>query len=239
MAKRNEDVYRFADLSEYGFKKRLMIYIADLFFFAAIKIIGSAVRWSDEGNEHLEDIRRSGKLPIHVIWHNHIFLSTYHSRNLGIVVMTSESFDGEYIARFIQRFGFGAIRGSSSRGGSRALVEMIKAMRSGLPMAITADGPRGPLYKAKPGPVLLAQKTGNPMIASVIEPKAFWTVGSWDRMQIPKPFTAARVFFGEPIYVGPDDDIKEKLAEIQRSLDDLGRRGKEWSGRADQLTTPD
>src|SRR5205814_1528691 len=118
-------------------------------------------------------------------------------RKRGIVVLTSKSFDGEYIARFIQRFGYGAIRGSSSRGGSRAIVEMIKAMRRGLPTAFTVDGPRGPKYEVKAGPVFLAKKTGNPIMPFVIEPRSCWTTRSWDKMHNPKPFTRALTIIGE------------------------------------------
>ena len=150
--------------------------------------------------------------------------------------MTSKSFDGEYIARFIQRFGYGAIRGSSSRGGSRALVEMIKAMRAGLPMAFTIDGPRGPKYEAKLGPIILAKKTGNPLLPFIVEPKSFWQVGSWDKMHVPIPFTRALLIIGEPIYVAADataDEVSAKLAELQSSLDELVKKGKEWRENGD------
>jgi len=218
--------YSFASLDEYPLKKRLAIRAADLAFYAAIKAIGSTVRFEAEGREHLASIETAGKFPIYALWHDGIFLGTYYLRDRGIVVMTSRSFDGEYIARFIQRFGFGAIRGSSSRGALRAMVAMIKAMRSGLAMAFTVDGPRGPRYVAQPGPILLARKTGNPILPFNIEPRSYWTAKSWDQMQIPKPFTRAAVIIGKPIYVGRNDDDVAKLAELQSSLDDLVERGR-------------
>ena len=110
-----------------------------------------------------------------------------------------------------------------------ALNEMIRSMRRGLPMAFTVDGPRGPRYIAKPGPVLLAQKTGNPMIPFSVECKSFRTVRSWDRLQIPLPFTRALFTYGAPIYVPSDKSAAdEKLVELQSSLDDLVKRGEEW-----------
>ncbi|MFZ1700730.1 MAG: lysophospholipid acyltransferase family protein [Pyrinomonadaceae bacterium] len=226
-------MYRFADLSDYSIKQRLKIRIADIIFYLAIRVTGWLTRFEVEGMEHFDAISASGHVPIFVFWHDRIFLSTYFWRERGIAVMTSKSFDGEYIARFIQRFGYGAIRGSSSRGGSRALVEMIKEMRAGMPMAFTIDGPRGPRYEAKPGPVILAKKTGNPILPFVVECKSFWNVGSWDRMHIPKPFTKARVIIGEPIYAAADNDAEEMLKSLQASLDDLVERGKQWSGRID------
>jgi lysophospholipid acyltransferase (LPLAT)-like uncharacterized protein len=229
-----DSIYQFAPLSVYSFKERFLIRVADLIFFFAIGLTGMMTRFEVEGIEHFEAIEAAGKIPIYTLWHDRIFLSTYFWRKRGIVVLTSKSFDGEYIARFIQRFGYGAIRGSSSRGGSRGLVEMIKAMRCGLPMGFTVDGPRGPKYEVKAGPVYLAKKTGNPIMPFVIEPKNRWTTKSWDKMHIPKPFTRALVIIGEPIYVDGNADeteIDAKLAELQRSLDSLVERGRQWSGR--------
>ncbi len=234
MPERTEKLFEFAPLSDYTLKERLMIRLADLVFFLSIKTLGSLARFEIRGNEHFDAIKAAGHIPIYTFWHDRIFLGTYFWRNRDIVVMTSKSFDGEYIARFIQRFGYGAVRGSSSRGGSKALVKMIKAMRAGLPMAFSVDGPRGPRYEAKLGPVILAKKTGNPILPFVIEPQKAWAVNSWDKMQIPKPFTRAVMFVGEPIYVSADAndaEVEMKLSELQQSLDNLVKQGKEWSGR--------
>lgn len=226
-----DSIYRFAPLDEYPLGKRWLIRLADLAFFFLIRTLGALTRFEVRGMENFEAIIGAGELPIYTFWHDRIFLGTYFWRKRGIVIMTSKSFDGEYIARFIQRFGYGAIRGSSSRGGSRALVEMIKAMRGGLPMGFALDGPRGPQYEAKPGPVILAKKTGNPIMPFVFEPKKFWQAKSWDKMRVPKPFTKALLVIGEPIYVAADVDengVTAKLAELQRSLDRLVELGREW-----------
>lgn len=236
MADGKDKIYDFASLDEYPLKKRIFIRLADLAFYLSIKILGSMSRIEVSGMEHHDAILAAGKIPIYTFWHDRIFLATYFWREKGIVVMTSKSFDGEYIARFIQRFGYGAIRGSSSRGGSRALVEMIKAMRASLPMAFTIDGPRGPKYEAKLGPVILAKKTGNPIMPFIVEPKKFWQAKSWDKMHVPKPFTKAMTIIGEPIYVAVDateEEVAAKLAELQLSLDELVRQGKEWRESGD------
>jgi lysophospholipid acyltransferase (LPLAT)-like uncharacterized protein len=139
-------------------------------------------------------------------------------------VITSQSRDGEYIARFLKRFGFGTVRGSSTRGGVKALVEMIRLMRNGMSMAFTVDGPRGPRREAKTGAVLLAKKTGNPMLPFSVECDRFWTIGSWDRLQIPKPFTRARFIVSSPIYVPEDADdnlIEQKRIELQTALNEM------------------
>ena len=231
MAAEVEQVYRFDALEAYGFKERLLIRAADLAFFTAIKVIGVTIRWEVEGLEHLDAIEHDRKSPIFCLWHDRIFAGTYFLRDRGIVVITSQSRDGEYIARFLKRFGFGTIRGSSTRGGVRALVEMIRCMRRGLSMAFTVDGPRGPRYEAKKGAVLLAKKTGNPMIPFSVECARFWTVSSWDRMQIPKPLTRARFLVAPPIYVqsGADEaTAEEKRGELQRSLEAIVESGKMW-----------
>ena len=153
--------YQFADLSSYPPKKRFLIRAADLAFFVLIKVIGRTIRWQVEGWENWEAATRDGQVPIYTFWHNRVFLATYFWQKRRIVVMTSQSFDGEYIARFIQRFGYGAARGSSTRGAVGAIIEMTRLMRAGCPTAFTIDGPKGPRYVAKMGAVLLAKKTDN------------------------------------------------------------------------------
>lgn len=233
MAEEIAGVYRVESLEKYEVRDRVLIRIADLAFFIAISLIGRTIRWEIEGAEHLDSITAAGKQPIYCLWHDRIFAGTYFLRDRGIVVLTSQSKDGEYIARFLRRFGFGAIRGSSSRGGVKALVEMIRVMRRGLPMAFTVDGPRGPRYAAKAGPVLLAQKTGNPMLPFNVECKSFRTVRSWDRLQIPIPFTRAIFTYSAPIYVSSEKSVvQEKLEELQASLDNLVKIGEEWRQRS-------
>ncbi len=229
--------YEFSDLSSYPLKERFLIRVADLAFFVLIKLIGRTVRWQVEGWENWEAATRDGAIPIYTFWHNRVFLATYFWKKRRIVVMTSQSFDGEYIARFIQRFGYGAARGSSTRGGIGAIVEMVRLMRAGCPTAFTIDGPKGPRYVAKMGAVLLAKKTGNPILPFTITPKRFWTAkSSWDQFQLPPPFTRARVYIAPPIYVSAeadDDELEIKRDELQQVLDDINGRGEEWQRRMD------
>jgi lysophospholipid acyltransferase (LPLAT)-like uncharacterized protein len=224
--------YSFAPLSSYSFKDRVLIRAADLAFFVLIRLLGRTIKFEIEGWENWEAASTEGKIPIYVFWHNRVFLSTYFWRRRRIVVMTSQSFDGEYIARFIQRFGYGAARGSSTRGATGAVVEMVRLMRAGCPTAFTIDGPKGPVYVAKMGAVLLAKKTGHPILPFAITAERFWEAkNSWDRFQVPKPFSRARVEIAPPIFVAPDADDKElnvKRDELQRALDKITERGEEW-----------
>lgn len=229
-----ERAYKFADLSAYPFKKRFLIRAADLAFYFLIRLVGRSTRFDIEGWENWEAATSGGRIPIYTSWHNRVFLSTYFWRRRRIVVMTSQSFDGEYIARFIQRFGYGAARGSTSRGGVGALVEMARLMRAGYPAGFMIDGPRGPRYVAQMGAALLAKKTGQPILPFCIAPARFWQAKSWDHFQVPKPFTRAVVNIAPPIFVSPDADeaqLQAKRDELQRALDELMRRGDEWKAR--------
>src|SRR6266498_3329473 len=225
-----ERAYTFADLSAYPLKKRFLIRMADLGFFVLLKLIGLTVRFEVEGWENWETASSDEGIPIYTCWHNRVFLATYFFRRRRIVVMTSQSFDGEYIARFIQRFGYGAARGSSTRGGVGAIVEMARLMRAGCPTGFTIDGPKGPRYEAKMGAVLLAKKSGHPILPFTITAAKCFRINSWDHFQIPWPFTRACVLISPPIWVEPDANDEALLTrreELQRSLDELNRRGQE------------
>lgn len=227
--------YNFADLSEYSFRQRLIVRVADIAFYLLIKLIGSTARFEVIDWENHEAATRDGGLPIYNFWHDRIFLTTYWWRDRRIVVLTSKSFDGEYIARFIQRFGYGAVRGSSTRGGVGAVVEMARLMRAGCTTAFTIDGPKGPPRVAKMGSVLLAKKSGHPIMPVTMTLKRYWKLPSWDSFQIPKPFTRARVYVAPPIYVPADADesaLQAKRDELQASLDELNRRGDEWRAQS-------
>ena len=234
-----ERAYTFADLSSYTLRDRLLIRAADLAFYALINIIGRTARFEVEGWEHHEAATREGSLPVYAFWHERIFLTTYwwpRKIKRAPAVMTSRSFDGEYIARFIQRFGYGAVRGSSTRGGPGAIVELARLMRAGCPAAFTIDGPKGPPRVAKMGAVLLAKKTGQPILPVTMAIKRYWRVPTWDSLQIPKPFTRAKVYIAPPIRVpaeASESALRAKRDALQRALDEINRRGDRWrAGRA-------
>jgi lysophospholipid acyltransferase (LPLAT)-like uncharacterized protein len=228
---RDERAYAFADLSAYSLKQRLMIRAGDLLFYLLIKLVGWTARFEVEGWEHFEAASANGQVPIHAAWHECIYLGVYFWRGRRIVYMTSRSFDGEYIARFLQRFGFGAVRGSSSRGGARALIEMARLVRNGIQVGFTVDGPRGPRHVAKTGAVMLAKKTGQPILPFQVTAARRWQISSWDRMQLPLPFTRARVEISAPIYLPRDADdkaVEAKRDELQNVLDQISQHGEDW-----------
>ncbi|HRJ88688.1 MAG TPA: lysophospholipid acyltransferase family protein [Pyrinomonadaceae bacterium] len=230
-----QKAYQFDSLDRFTLKQRIVIRTVGYLGYLIVRLIGSTIRFEKTGWENFEAIKAAGKIPIYSFWHDRIIAGTYFFREHGIIVLSSSSFDSEYTARCIQRLGFGIVKGSSSRGGARALVRMIRMMKSGFEMAFTIDGPRGPRYKAKSGPIILAKKTGNPLMPFVIECEDYWTLKSWDRLQIPKPFTKANLIIGEPIFIesrARDKELEAKIVELQTSLDELVLRGEKW--RTDQ-----
>jgi len=186
--------------------------------YITISVIGRTMRWQSIGDSHLDDIYKSGKRAIFTFWHGRIFPATYYWRNRGIVVMTSMSRDGEPIAQCIQRFGFGAARGSSSAGWLRALAEMSREIRNGRDAAFTVDGPRGPARVSQPGAVWLAKASGHPVLPFHCEADRFWTLRSWDRTQIPKPFATVAISVGEPFYV-PRRASETEVEQYRQRLD--------------------
>jgi lysophospholipid acyltransferase (LPLAT)-like uncharacterized protein len=166
-------------------------------------------------------------------WHGRILPATYYFRQRGIVVITSENFDGEWIARIIEHFGYATARGSTSSGGKRALLQLVRAMKAGRPAGFTLDGPRGPARVAQPGAVWLASATGNPLLPFHLEASSAWTARSWDRTQIPKPFSTVALAVGEPLYVAPGGDA----ATLDAARLELERRLAALEAKAHRLLT--
>jgi len=205
--------------------KRLQASLISSVGYPIIAALAATYRWRQQGLSHLDEVMRSGRQPIMAFWHGRILPSTYFFRHRGIVVITSENFDGEWIAGIIERFGYGTARGSTSRGARRALLQLKRDMAAGRPAAFTLDGPRGPANVAQPGAVWLAKVTGNPVVPFHIESRHHWTLRSWDRTQIPKPFSDVAIAIGEPLEVPPDAD--EAVMEQARLTLEARLRGLE------------
>jgi len=154
--------------------------------------------------------------------------------------LTSTSFDGEYIARILQRFGYTPVRGSSTRGGVRGLLRMQQELESGHSVAFTIDGPKGPMYEAKPGPVLLARVTGLPIICFHVALEDPWVLTkSWDQFMVPRPFSRALVRISRLIHVPADaEDLEPYHVEMQAALDRAREHAEVNVGRAQQVGRP-
>lgn len=187
------------------------------FEIAAISAIGVPVihglgrtwRWRVEGRQHLDGIIAGGRQPIMAFWHGRILPALYHFRHRDIVVITSDNFDGEWIARIIHRFGFSTVRGSTSRNAARAALKAKRRMEEGFSVGFTVDGPRGPARIVQPGAVWLAKATGNPILPFHLEAASAWQARSWDAAQVPLPFSRVAVVMDEPLWVPGDADGPE------------------------------
>ena len=198
--------------------------------YRLVSALGATYRWRTDGLEHFDGIVRGGRQPIMAFWHGRILPATVYFRRRGIVVITSENFDGEWIAGIIERFGYETARGSTSRGGVKALLQLARGLAAGQPAGFTIDGPRGPARVAQPGAVWLAKTTGNPVLPFHLEANRHWTMNSWDRTQIPKPFATVALAMGEPFDVradAGDDGLEVARRELESRLHALEARALE------------
>jgi len=201
--------------------KRAQVAAISTLAYPLIAALGRTLRWRVEGQPIIDEVVRSGRQPILAFWHGRILPATLYFRDRGIIVITSENFDGEWIARIIERFGYGTARGSTSRGALRAMLKLVRDMEAGRPAAFTLDGPRGPARVAQPGAVWLAKATGNPVVPFHIESSACWTASSWDRTQVPKPRSTVAVSIGAPLSVPRDatpDQLEAARLDLEHSL---------------------
>jgi lysophospholipid acyltransferase (LPLAT)-like uncharacterized protein len=200
-----------------------------------VAALGRTIRWRVEGASHVDDVLKSGRQPIYVCWHGRIFAGMYYFRDRGIVVITSRNFDGEWIAALLGRFGFGTARGSTSRGAARALVQLRRDLNQGRAAAFTVDGPRGPARVAQAGAIWLAGATGHPIVPLHPEAARFWEASSWDRTQIPKPFSPVALVIGEPIVVPDTSDatVEAGRVTLERTLVALEQRARVLVSGAD------
>ena len=173
------------------------------------------------------EARWQAKQPvIYTVWHGRILLLPYlYGRRLRIHALTSRSRDGEVLSRFIQGFGIRVVRGSSSRGGARALLTLARAVRDeGADALIVPDGPRGPRHVVQSGAVMLAKVTGVPMVPVAFAATPCSVLRSWDAFVVPHPFARAVVLFGEPITVPRDADrdvVEARRRELEAALGEI------------------
>lgn len=209
------------DRSRFTLRQRIVLRIIIWLGYAIIRLIGPTLRVSvsyEEGAQKTLDERPL----IASFWHSCMIPATYIFRDMGIRVMSSNSYDGEYMGRIIHKFGFLAVKGSSSRNAVRALLGLRRALEEGWTVAFTLDGPRGPRHKVKPGPVALARSSSLALTMFHAAVDRAWVLNTWDRLMIPAPFSRVLVRVGKLIPVpedASDDDIERYTTELQVSLD--------------------
>jgi len=220
---RAEPVSTSSEPRRFTLRERFLLWLISWAGYLAIAIICPTLRyaisWEDES---VPPDTLFEKPVIYSFWHRCVFPATWLWKKSAIAVMVSRSFDGEYIARIIERFGFVGVRGSSSRGGAEALLGMSTQLERGATVAFTIDGPRGPKYVAKPGPVRLSKVTGLPMAAFYVAVSDAWVLKTWDQFMIPKPFSRALARLSRRMQVpadATDAQQKEFHAQLQQSLE--------------------
>ncbi len=208
-------------------RQRIVLRIIITFGYWFIRLIGPTLRVCVSREEGSQETIEQRPL-IASFWHACMIPATYVCRNLGVRVMSSNSYDGEYMGRIIRKFGFVAVKGSSSRNAVRALLGLRRALEAGWTVAFTLDGPRGPRHKVKPGPVALARSSGVPLSTFHMAVDRAWVLNTWDRLMIPKPFSRILMRFGKLIVV-PRDTADEDLDRYQQELQDSLDRVREFA----------
>jgi len=225
-------------LPELPWSRRIQIPVIAAAVFSVIRVLGPTLRYEVLGWQHAEAVYASRKRCIWAFWHRVIIPIVWWHRNHGTVVMNTMAFDGQWTRKVIEWLGFGTAQGSSSRGGLRGLAVMARRLEEGVDCAFTIDGPRGPRYVAKPGPVMLARKTGCPVMVfhiGVDRGKTF--TNTWDHFLLPMPLARTVILFAPPINVPADADqqmLEAKHMEMQRELERVRDIAEGWFSLAEE-----
>ena len=188
---------------------------------ALIRLLAMTWRVRVENDGELNAARAADRRIIYTLWHGELLPLLWHHRGRKIAVVISEHRDGEIIAQIAERLGYTTVRGSSSRGGSRALIGLMRAIESGRDGAVTPDGPRGPAHVFAPGAAIASQRTGAPLLPVRASASRAWRLKSWDRFLVPKPFALVRVVYGPltPVEATSPRDAAEQAPQLQAVLD--------------------
>jgi lysophospholipid acyltransferase (LPLAT)-like uncharacterized protein len=219
-------------LPQLKWSRRIQIPLIAAAVYSVIRLLGPTLRFEVLGWHHAEKVYASKKQCIWAFWHRVIIPIVWWYRNHDVVVMNTTAFDGQWTRKVIEWLGFGTAQGSSSRGGLRGLAVMARRIEEGRDCAFTIDGPRGPRYIAKPGPVMLARRTGAPiMVFHVGVDRGRTFEKTWDHFLLPMPFARAVILFAPPIFVPKDatgELMDAKHAEMQKELERVRDAAEAW-----------
>lgn len=189
-----------------------------------IRLIGYSLRVQIFNAQRADEMHRRHLPYLYCVWHGRLLLPVFRNRRRGIVAMVSQHADGEVIARIVEKFGYGTVRGSSTRGGKEAFYQLLAHLKDGGVGAMIPDGPTGPRFRLKAGSVLLAQQASCPIIPITFAAKPCWRLKSWDRMVLPKPFAKAVLCHGDPIALPAElssDELEIRRRQIEQIMLDL------------------
>ncbi len=221
----------------FSFGQRLVLAVVPRVVWALIRLIGLTWRFeviAEDGVTPVVSGEKAGP-EIYCFWHQCVLPCAIYFQRSGAVILISRSFDGELITRILRMFGFDAVRGSSSRGANEALLGLNRVIESGRTAIFTADGPRGPIYQTKMGPIKLAQMTGAPIGAFHLEPQRAWKMRSWDEFLVPKPFTRICVSWAQWTLVPSDlapEEFEPKRQELNAAIERARLRALAHFGEA-------
>jgi lysophospholipid acyltransferase (LPLAT)-like uncharacterized protein len=209
---------------EYSFGQKLLLLTISILGPILLFLYGLTwrVRWS--GTENVQEARKVSGNVLFAFWHSRLLGLCYTHRFRGIGIMVSKSFDGEWISRVVKHLGYRVFRGSASRDGAPALLEMLRSTAPG-DLALTVDGPRGPAETAKPGIFSLASKSGLTVVPISYRATRAWRLKSWDKFIIPKPFSTVTVVYGRHIPVPTDidhADVRTLTSALESGLNTIG-----------------
>ncbi len=217
--------------------QRLILAIVPPIVWALLWVLGLTWRYrviAEEGVTPLVSGQGAGP-EIYCFWHQCVLPCAIYFRTTHATILISRSFDGELITRILRMFGFNAVRGSSSRSAREGLIGLKNVIESGRPAIFTADGPRGPIYQTKMGPIKLAQLTAATIGVFHLQPERAWVINSWDRFLVPKPFTRICVSWAQWTHVPADlcpDQFEPKRQELNAALERARLRSLEYFGKA-------
>jgi lysophospholipid acyltransferase (LPLAT)-like uncharacterized protein len=219
--------------------QRLVLAVVPRVVWALLWMVSRTWRFEVIAEEGVSPVLMGEKSPAEIFcfWHQCVLPCTVYFHCSRAVILISQSFDGELITRVLQMFGFGAVRGSSSHGARGGLLGLTHVIESGHTAIFTADGPLGPIYRTKMGPIKLAQMTGAPIGAFHLQPEHAWVIHSWDRFLIPKPFTRICVSWARPTHVPsdlPPEDFESKRVELNAAIERARLRALDYFRKDNQ-----
>ena len=215
-------------------RKRVLFWLATRLGWLVILLLGHLTRLRFHGREHFERLRDSKRPFIYCIWHGKILMPIFVHRNESNCAMVSEHTDGEMIAQTLHRLGYVTVRGSSTRGGTRAMIAMIRTLKEGGIGAIMPDGPKGPRHVFKSGAIVIAQRAQAYLLPFTFSSTRAWVLNSWDRFTIPKPFSKSVAYYGEPIavpavltedeFASIKDAVEQKMLDLEEDAEAFFRK---------------
>jgi lysophospholipid acyltransferase (LPLAT)-like uncharacterized protein len=225
------------DIPRFTFGQRIVLAIVPRLVWLLLQVFGRTWRFEVIAPEGVKPVLY-GQVPgpeIYCFWHQCVLPCTIYFRKSLSVILISRSFDGELITRILKMFDFDAVRGSSSRGAREGLLGLKTVIETGHTAIFTADGPRGPIYQTKMGPVKLAQMTGAPLGGFHLQPERAWVLNSWDRFLIPKPFSRIVVSWVNWMHIPADlpaELLEVKRLELNDELEGARMRALNYFGQA-------